>query len=510
MSRSAKVNQVLLIILDDVRSEHMFKWLAEGKLPNIAQIAKNGITSQNCITSFPSVTLPCYSNILTGSYSGYYPKEGSGVPSYHWIDRRDPPLERKKPPFIRNYSERRDIFKINKDVGSSVKTIFEQVDDGNLLSVINFLYRGSIFPIPNEFKVESIFKKIEEVYRNPNKFFSSNEVPIITVGYIPHTDAYMHELGFDHPEYRNLILRCDDYIGSLVETLKQTGYYEDTTICITSDHGNYKAEKSYDLKPFFHNKGLIPYNPKTGLGDFDSNFGGVGFFNFHGTTWHHHPTIKEMKNYKTNRAGNNSLNLFKTLWEIPGVKLMYYKDDNCTPDKGTIHIERYDKEYGKILKGKIEYNGIEGDQKTKYAYETQDLLGYENFEESQGLLDDKGHTVDEWFSATFKSDFVGLIDQLPRYFKNPRSCDIMVSTRGEYCFNFEHGKTKGISLYNHDIASRRSMLVPLIIGGSLEIPKIRLSYCKTTDIVPTLLDLLGKKPHSSVIGQSVLSYKQHW
>jgi arylsulfatase A-like enzyme len=51
------------------------------------------------------------------------------------------------------------------------------------------------------------------------------------------------------------------------------------------------------------------------------------------------------------------------------------------------------------------------------------------------------------------------------------------------------------------------MIVPLILGGSPEIPKMELDYCKTTDIVPTLLDLLGKKPHVSVIGRSALSYK---
>ncbi len=117
------------------------KWIKQGKLPNISYLANNGITSENCITSFPSVTLPCYSNIITGAYSGYYTKEGSGVPSYHWINRTDPPSERKKPPFIRNYNERRDVFKINKDIGTNVKTIFEQVDDGNLLSVINYIKR---------------------------------------------------------------------------------------------------------------------------------------------------------------------------------------------------------------------------------------------------------------------------------------------------------------------------------------------------------------------------------
>ena len=82
----------------------------------------------------------------------------------------------------------------------------------------------------------------------------------------------------------------------------------------------------------------------------------------------------------------------------------------------------------------------------------------------------------------------------------------MVSTEGEYNFNFEHGKTKGISPYSHDIASRNSMLVPLIIGGSPEIPNLELEYCKTTDIVPTLLDLLGMKASSSVIGKSILTY----
>ena len=350
MGRNAKVNQVILIILDDVRAEHLFNWMKEGKLPNLAQIAENGISSQDCVTSFPSVTLPCYSNILTGAYSGYYPKEGSGVPSYHWIDRRDPPLERKKSPVIRNYSVRRDVFKINKDVGTSVKTIFEQVDEGNLLSVINFIYRGSIFPIPKEFKVESIFKKIEEVFISPNNFFSNKEVPIITVGYIPHTDNYMHKIGFDHPDYIDLVIRCDKYIGSLIKTLKQTGHYEDTAICVTSDHGNYKAEKFYDLEPFFHKKGLKPYDPKTGIGDFDSNFGGVGFFNFHGISWHHHPTITQMENFKTSGAGGSTLNFFKVLWDIPGLKLMYFPDDNNKPHKGIIYLRRRKEKTGKIIK----------------------------------------------------------------------------------------------------------------------------------------------------------------
>jgi arylsulfatase A-like enzyme len=97
-----------------------------------------------------------------------------------------------------------------------------------------------------------------------------------------------------------------------------------------------------------------------------------------------------------------------------------------------------------------------------------------------------------------------IIDQIPRYFKNPRSCDIIISTLGEYCFNYEHGKTKGSSPYSHDNALQNSMIVPFIIGGSPEIPQKELSYCKTTDMVPSLLNLLGITPDKSVVGKSII------
>ncbi|KKN47388.1 hypothetical protein LCGC14_0663440 [marine sediment metagenome] len=48
------------------------------------------------------------------------------------------------------------------------------------------------------------------------------------------------------------------------------------------------------------------------------------------------------------------------------------------------------------------------------------------------------------------------------------------------------------------------MTVPLIIEGSPEIPLKEISYCKTTDIVPAMLKIIGKKPHKSVFGTSLV------
>ena len=500
MTRQQKVNQVILLIIDDVKSSQFFELLERGKLPNFQELAQNGSFSKSCITTFPSVTFPCYPNIVTGSYSGYYPKEGSGIPGYHWVARRDPSSKKSKPPFIRNYTP--DVLKVGRDLGKNVKTIFEQAGEGNFFSSLNVVYRGSYFSPPSRFNTENVFKNIEDAYSNPAKFFEIKEVPKITVGYVPKTDELLHEKGFDHPDYINEIIDCDTYLGSLMDLLKEEGYYDSTAICVVSDHGNYKANRTYDLEPFFKQKGLIPYDPKKGTGDFDANCGSIGHFNFPGDTWHHHPTTNQLENFHPSGA-DSTLNLFDTLWAIPGVNLMYYKDDNCKPEKGTIHIERKSKKTGDIYKGTINYENSGKDLKTKYLFEEQELFGYKESDKAKKLLDGNYHTIEEWLSGTFDIDFPLIIDQLPRYFVNPRSCDIIISTMGRVSFNYEHGETKNEHVYSHDIALKPSMNVPLIIGGSDTIPQKEIKYCKTTDIVPTLLKLLGMRPDTSVVGRSL-------
>jgi len=527
MSKGSKVNQVVLIIIDDVRSSHLFGLMDKGKLPTIKSLVLNGVFSKNCITSFPSITFPCYANIVLGSYSGYYPKEGSAIPMYHWVGRTDPPTEDGPLPIIREYNGIQ-AFEIPNDIGPNAKTIFEQAGDGNFLSVLNMVNRGSYFYPDSMLKIgiaylwyamikkdiassnPRILKYVENVFRKTKKrkkYFGNTEVPRVTVAYIPGTDDLMHHKGFDHPEYINEVINCDGYVGDLINTLKETGHYDDTAICIAFDHGNYKSGRMVDLEPFFEKKGLIPYAPKQGIiGDFDATFGGIGFFNFRGESWYKHPTYKELSDFKPSGVGASNLSLFETLWEIPGVKYMYYPDENNSPDKGIIHLEKLNEESGKKIQGRIEFEGHGINQKTKYTFEDEELFGYDKDETAQKVLDNKPHSIDEWLAATSKVDFPIFIDQLPRYFKNPRSCDIMVSTCGTVGFGYEHGRTKSTYPHSHDLALRKSMNVALIIGGSPEIPSLEIDYCKTTDIVPTLLDLLGETPHKSVVGKSLLNY----
>ena len=53
-----KINRVILCIIDDLRSDHLFNFIEKGFLPNIKKLMEDGLYSKNCITDFPPITYP--------------------------------------------------------------------------------------------------------------------------------------------------------------------------------------------------------------------------------------------------------------------------------------------------------------------------------------------------------------------------------------------------------------------------------------------------------------------
>jgi len=185
---------------------------------------------------------------------------------------------------------------------------------------------------------------------------------------------------------------------------------------------------------------------------------------------------------------------------------MYYRDDENTHNKGVIHLKRKINNNDKILSGTIEYQGGGKEYKTRYISDDidNDIFGYLNDDIASRLMDNKYHSINEWLEATHHLDFPMFPDLIPRHFKNPRSSDLILSNDGTVVFNIHHGKQKNKNIYDHDLGLKKCMVVPLIIGGSLEIPYKHIPFCKITDIVPTLLKLIGQTPHKSVIGVSLI------
>ena len=524
-----QIKHIIFCIIDDLRSEHFYDLIERGSLPNLKKLINSGLYSKNCITDFPALTYPTQVSMMTGTYTGNYLEElCHGVPSFHWMDRNE------NPPFLRSYNavgsdKRIQIYKLNDDLGNNCKTLFEMVGEGNTASISQFISRGTNYLYP-ERKTKLILyylllkysynvnkyikksnlvavKKLLKTFENPKKFFDNKEAPIVSNLLFLSSDILMHKDGFASELYKLNLYHIDKVLGVLLEGLDKLGYLEETAFAISSDHGNYKANSLGDLGSFFSENGLTAYHPRKNVnGNMDLSGNSIGFFNFKskskdiGQSWNH-PTISEMENY-----GPKQINLFKKLFKVNGIRLMYYCEDENTSEKGKIYLKRKDQKTGKIVKSSIEYSGSGKEFKTKYSTEAgdSDVFNYINDEIASKLVDNKFHTLNEWLDATYHIDYPLYPDLLSRNFKNPRRADIIFSACGEVAYNIKHGKKENKNLYLHDIGLRKSMVVPLIIGGSDDIPVKEISHCKITDIVPTLLKMLGKKPHPSVVGKSLI------
>ncbi|MFX0049306.1 MAG: alkaline phosphatase family protein [Candidatus Hermodarchaeota archaeon] len=525
-----KIKHIIFCIIDDVRSEYFYDLLEKGSLPNLKKLIESGLYSKNCITDFPSLTYPTQVSMMTGTYTGNYLEElCHGVPSFHWMDRNE------VPPFLRSYNsigsdERIQIYKLNDDLGVNCRTLFEMVGEGNTVSISQFISRGVSYLFP-ERKTKLILyyllikhshninkyilkanlvavKKLLNTFEKPKQFFDTKEAPIASNLLFVSSDIMMHLYGFDSELYKLNLFHIDKALGILLEGLEKLGYMNETAIAITSDHGNYKAKTLGSFGNFFDKNGLNHYHSRRNIKG-NMNLGGfssVGFFNFKSSNnsgkknWNH-PTILELENY-----GPKQINVLEKLFTLDGIQLMYYADDENTSKQGIIYLKRKDRSTNQIINSSIEYLGNGKEFKTKYYTESfdNDVFNYANDENASKLLDKKFHSIDEWLDATFHIDFPLYPDLLSRHFKNPRRADIIVSTCGDVAYNIKHGKKENKNLYLHDIGLKESTIVPLIIGGSEEISIKEISRCKITDIVPTLLKMLGKNPHPSVVGKSLI------
>jgi hypothetical protein len=525
-----KINRVIFCIIDDLRSEHLFDLISKNLLPNIKSLITNGTYSRNCITDFPAVTYPTQISMITGTYTGDYQKElCHGVPSFCWMSRNH------SPPILRDYGtygsdEYIQLYKLNDDIGKNCRTLPEMIDEGNKSSIGQFINRGSHYFFPERKMKMALYyllirysgnikkfmflannvliKKLIDNFEKPKKYFKINEPPICSLLLFFTSDILMHLFGYDSKVYKLNLMLIDKLLGVLIKRLDKMGYLDDTAIAISADHGNYKANKLGDLRNFFNHYELNHYYPyRNNKGNINvSEFGGIGIFNFKSRNsapnrnWCR-PNLNELENF-----GKKKINLLQKLFEIEDNYLMFYASDNNNLKKGVIYLKRKNKVTGKIDSGFIEYTGSGKDFKTKYCSESQDsdIFNYVNDELACTMLDEKFHSTQEWLSHTYHVDYSIYPDLIPRHFKNPRGADIITCTRGNIVYNIKHGKRKGESLYQHDIGLRKNTVVPLIIGGSNEIPIREIPFCKTTDVVPTLLKMLGKKPHKSVIGNSLI------
>ncbi|MHA1785510.1 MAG: alkaline phosphatase family protein [Candidatus Helarchaeota archaeon] len=432
-----KIKTIILIIIDDVKADQFFFLMKNGELPNISNLFLNSQYSNKCVTTFPSTTLPSHVSIFTGRYQDYYK-----IPSIKWFDKKNKKLH--------DYTSGLEGLKlINDDIrAANVQTIYDKINDSSLV-IFNGVVKGA---------THTNFNVIRSVSSNFKKFLDNNELPRLITCWYFESDEKMHSFGSNSKQYLRELKKIDRDIGKIIQYLKEKQVYDESLIIITSDHGNYSAERSIDVKKFFTNIGM------SFMDDYYVDFGAVGFFYFKGNDWND-LTAKDLMNY-----GEKKLDLLKFVLDLPGVKYIAYKGEKTSKNENTIMVQ------GKKGVGKITQDG----ELTKYEFDGEDPLEYDLDENSRTLIDGNFHSIDEWLEHTFGTENIIVVDQLSRILTLDNSADIIAVT---------DGKTVYHHLHSHDLPTPECMRVPILIHHP-NIKRKDLGLLKITEIHDIILNYL--------------------
>ena len=229
-SSSIEFDRYLIIIsLDGFRSDYFDN--PNISSPNIHEIAKNGVHIKRLIPVYPSLTFPNHYSIATGLYPGDH-----GIVSnsfwdpvlneqfFMWTNDnkgkwfRGEPIwnTHRTPQNINNYSHYKSgtIFWVGSDHNCS----------GNGYPEYYLNYNQSY---PFKQRVDDILSLLRDgSYR-------------LIMGYFEQPDKYGHEYGPNSVQVANAIKEVDDYIGILINGIKDISeeLYNKTDIVIVSDHG---------------------------------------------------------------------------------------------------------------------------------------------------------------------------------------------------------------------------------------------------------------------------------
>ena len=69
-------------------------------------------------------------------------------------------------------------------------------------------------------------------------------------------DTQRHYHGFESKETIAAIHRHDERLGKIIQALKDSGLYEESTIIALGDHSALSENKAIQLNVLFHQKGL--------------------------------------------------------------------------------------------------------------------------------------------------------------------------------------------------------------------------------------------------------------
>jgi predicted AlkP superfamily pyrophosphatase or phosphodiesterase len=263
----------LLIISFDCLSALDFPILKD--LPHFQTILKNGAYVENVESIYPSVTYPCHATIVTGNYPNRHGvinntllQPGKLSPDWNWYRT-----------CIRGTTLYDEVKKANMTTAALLWPVTAKADiDYNLPEIFanrpwqNQIMVSLMNGTPRyQWDLNKRYGHLRNGLKQPelDDFVLASTVdtiktkkPNLLMVHFTDLDTQRHDHGFSSEEALTAIRRHNERLGSIIDALKESGNYENTTVVLLGDHSALDENKTVSLNVLLHKKKLISTNGK--------------------------------------------------------------------------------------------------------------------------------------------------------------------------------------------------------------------------------------------------------
>lgn len=515
----------VVFFVDGVSPPVFLELLDAGSLPNIRKyFADRGSTIERCVANIPTVTLANETSFVTGLFPGHH-----GITGINWFDRNRL--------MTRNYETIKQKNTLDGDY--TARTIFEYLHDETTFSLFFQAHRGATKFTENTLSavgpywvgwyqfVDRIalwrFDIVAEVSRR------RGELPALVVAYLLAPDMEAYRSGVSSKAYRETLIHADAHIGRILRDYETAGLLENLILILVSDHGMTDIEHHWPIEKFLRDdvrlavagEGWaedIPFERRlnyygkfscvlTGSGERywavqlrKPRPAGDGTGKTEFENWLARPSPEDLRAYPA-RDGRR-VDLIETLRSQEAVDLIAYRAGpgrvHLVTRQGTVEVCQVPRRPVSGANGLLQHLPSSYSDST-FSYRVlkgNDPLGYGGTVPPAMLLG-LPHDAQEWLEATADTRYPDLVPQILAYFEAPLAGDLAVFAAPGWDFG-NHLKA------GHGGLGPEDMFVPLLMAGP-GVPHVRhRGPVRAVDLLPTLLDLLGRPVPPNLDGRSLV------
>lgn len=499
---------IIIFLVDGVNAETFGQLLSSGQLPAIQKyFLDRGLFVPHAVASHPSLTMNNLMSIMTGQFSGH-----TGLVAAKYFDR-----DRL---IFRHFETIQDKNKLDQEC--RVPTLYQQFPGRETYSLFLQPHCGATRWYENRLSAGpavafDMYRLVDRIAlyrlgdvmdhgRRCRQFPGLCAIYQLSVNF----SAYQYQASSE--QYREAIRNMDRQIGRVMGDLQRAGRLEKTVVAFVSDHGHCDTplhgrigdlidslgitaaaaqplgeEWPFQSRQRYFNRFMaVPY----GAGDrywslyLRKPIEKAGKITY--ADWPQRPTPQEMRNYPTPK-GRFDLPIVLAKQEY--VDAVAYASGPGTvrvlrPGGGEVEF-RDESQAAEARESRISYHLVQG----------KDPLGWAGKVPAAALA---GAPMSgrQWLEATVDTDYPDLPTGLLSFFDGKLGGDIAVFPQPQWDFD-------GWRKAGHGGIRNFECLSPMLIAGP-NIPHGRIPFGRTVDLMPTVLEAVGRPVPAGLDGHSLL------